>query len=253
MDVDRLTREGNLSHVLHYGTIGSTNDCARELAATLAADETALIVADEQTAGRGRGSNRWWTGPGSLACSLVFDPSVQGIRRQHFPLISLATAVAIVDAVRKLVPTGPLGLHWPNDVFAGGRKLAGILVEVLPDGKHIVGIGLNVNNGAAAAPEELQARATSLLDLTGSEQSRTDVLLATLDRLWPNLGQLAASAAELARRADRACLQHGRTLTIQSGDRRVEGICARIADDGALVLQTGRGEEKFYSGVLIHP
>lgn len=252
IDVQRLLREGSLSHVEHHPTLSSTNDRAREIALDLPADETVLVIADEQTAGRGRGTNRWWTGAGSLACSLVFDPAAQGIKRQHYPLISLATAVAIVDAVRPSIPPGPLGLHWPNDVFAGGRKLAGILIEGMPNGKHVLGIGLNVNNRTAGAPTELRERATSLADLMGREQSRTDVLLELLGRLWPNLGQLAANAAEVGRRADRACLQHGRALTIESGDRRVEGTCVKVADDGALVLRTARGDEKFYSGVLIH-
>jgi len=251
-DIERLLREGCLSHVEHHDSLTSTNDRAREIARDAPAEHMALVLADEQTAGRGRGANRWWTGPGSLAFSLVFDPAAQAIRREHFPIISLATAVAIADAVRAIVPPGQLGLHWPNDVFASGRKLAGILVEVLADGKHVLGVGLNVNNHAADAPAELRDKTTSLADLSGRDHSRTDVLLELLARLWPNLGQLAAGAAEIARRADRACLQHGRSLVIQTGDRRVAGTCIGIADDGALVLQTDRGQEKFYSGVLIH-
>ena len=70
--------------------------------------------------------------------------------------------------------------------------------------------------------------------------------------MWPNLLDLATDSTTLARRADRACLQHDQALTLQTGDRRVDGICAGIADDGALVLRTERGAEKFYSGVLIH-
>ncbi|HEY4309015.1 MAG TPA: biotin--[acetyl-CoA-carboxylase] ligase [Pirellulales bacterium] len=252
IDVQRLQRECLVSHVEHYATLTSTNDRARDIALDLPADEMALVIADEQTVGRGRGANRWWTGAGSLACSLVFDPAAQGIKRQHFPLISLATAVAIVDAVRPTLPPGQLGLHWPNDVFAAGRKLAGILIEGLPNGKHVLGIGVNVNNRVADAPAELRERATSLADLTRREHSRTDVLVELLGRLWPNLGQLAANSAEVGRRADRACLQHGRPLVLQSGDRQVAGTCVKVADDGALVLRTERGEEKFYSGVLIH-
>ncbi|MES1213746.1 MAG: biotin--[acetyl-CoA-carboxylase] ligase [Singulisphaera sp.] len=252
IDVQRLLREGSLAHVEHYETLTSTNDRARDIALDLPSDETALVIADEQTAGRGRGANRWWTGAGSLAVSLVFDPAAQGIKRQHYPLMSLATAVAIVDALRPAIPTGALGLHWPNDVFASGRKLAGILVEGLPNGKHVLGIGLNVNNRTSGAPAEVRERATSLADLTGREQSRTDVLVELLGRLWPYLGQLAANPAEVSRRANRACLQHGMSLVIQSGERRAQGECVKIADDGALVLRTERGEEKFYSGVLVH-
>ena len=192
-DVDRLLREGSLSQVEHHTSLSSTNDRARAIAPHLPAGETALVIADEQSAGRGRGTNRWWTGQGSLACSLVFDPAARGISRQHFPLISLATAVAIVDAVQSIVPGSRLGLHWPNDVFAAGRKLAGILVEVLPDGMHIVGIGLNINNRPADAPQELRNTATSLCDLSGREH-------AALGR---STGHLVAVVAQLARLSDR--------------------------------------------------
>ena len=78
------------------------------------------------------------------------------------------------------------------------------------------------------------------------------MLLELLGRLWPDLGQLAANAAN-GRRADRACLLHGRADHDQSGDRRMEGTFVKVADDGALVLRRGSsGDEKFYSGVLIH-
>ena len=252
LDLDRLRREGRLSRVEHHVLLSSTNDRARELAVKLSADETALVIADEQTFGRGRGANRWWTGPGSLACSLIFNPAAQGIRRETSPLISLSAALSIVDALRPLLPPCPLGLHWPNDVFASDRKLAGILVEAMPDGKHVLGIGLNVNNRAVEAPAELRDKAVSVADLTNQSHSRTDLALRVLAQLWPNLAQLAANPADLARGANRACLQHGRLLVLQIGERRVAGDCEGIADDGALVLRTESGIEKFYSGVLVH-
>ncbi|MBI2826878.1 MAG: biotin--[acetyl-CoA-carboxylase] ligase [Planctomycetia bacterium] len=252
MDINRLARDGCLSRVEHHASLTSTNDRARALAAELRAGEIALVTADEQTAGRGRGANRWWTGPGSLACSLAFDPAAHGIRRAHYPLISLATAVAIVESLEPLAPGHPIGLHWPNDVFAGNRKLSGILVEALADGKHVVGVGLNVNNRSAGAPEELRDKTTSIAELTGREHDRTDVLLGVLARLWPNLASLASDAALLARHADRLCLQRGTLVVIASGGRRTEGLCAGIADDGALVLATEVGHQRFYSGVLVH-
>ena len=252
MNLDRLRRETSLSHVEHHASLTSTNDRARELAAGLTTGATALVVADEQTAGRGRGANRWWTGPGSLAFSFVFDPQTHGIRRETSPLVSLAAALAVIETVQSLVPPSPLGLHWPNDVFAAGRKLSGILVEAQPDGRHVVGIGLNVNNRTSAAPVELQSRVTSLADLSGSAHDRTDVLVALVVQLQKHLTDLAADSAELARRADRACLQHGQPLTIEIGQRRTTGWCAGIADDGALILRTSSGTERFYSGALVH-
>lgn len=252
LDIPRLLRETPVSRVEHHVTITSTNDRARDLAVELARDEAALIVADEQTAGRGRGANRWWTAPGSLACSLVFDPATLAIERASFPLISLATALAIVDATRPLLAGQELGMHWPNDVFAAGRKLSGILVEVLPDGRHVIGVGINVNHRAEETPADLQHRATSLATLSEREHSRTDLLVELLSALWPNFAQLAETPAEVGRRANRYCLQHGQTLVIESGLRRVTGRCVGIDDDGALVLDTDAGRQKFYSGALIH-
>jgi len=252
LDIDRLLRETPLARAEHHATLTSTNDRARELAAVLPRDEAALVVADQQTAGRGRGANRWWTSTGSLACSLVLDPATLGIDRASFPLISLATALAIVDSVRPLLAEHQLGMHWPNDVFANGRKLSGILVEVLPDGRHVIGVGLNVLDRSAEAPAELRDRVASLGALAELPQTRTDLLIGLLAELWPNFVQLAANPAKLAQRADQCCLQHGRTLTINTGQKHVSGRCVGIADDGALMLETDHGPQKFYSGALIH-
>jgi BirA family biotin operon repressor/biotin-[acetyl-CoA-carboxylase] ligase len=252
LDIPRLLAETPISRIEYHETISSTNDRARELAPALGREEAALIVADQQTAGRGRGANRWWTAPGSLACSLVFDPATLGILRASFPLISLATALAIVDATRPLLPGQELGMHWPNDVFAAGRKLSGILVEVLPDGRHVIGVGLNINHRAEETPAELEHRATSLATLSEREHSRTDLLVELLGALWPNFAQLATAPVEIGRRANGACLQHGRTLTIESGHNRVTGRCVGIADDGALLLETDAGPQRFYSGALVH-
>ncbi len=73
------------------------------------------------------------------------------------PLRSLAAGVAVVSAVRPAIAPQQVGLHWPNDVFVGPRKLAGILIDVLADGRHILGIGLNVNNSLADAPDDVRA------------------------------------------------------------------------------------------------
>ena len=156
IDIERLRGEAALSLVEHHDTITSTNDRARELAAHLQPGEMALVLADRQTAGRGRGANRWWTGAGSLAFSLLLHPAARGIRRENFPLISLAAALAIIDAQHPVASAGELGLHWPNDVFAQGAELAGVLVEALTDGWHVLGVGLNVNNRTIDAPAELR-------------------------------------------------------------------------------------------------
>lgn len=253
MDLERLLAAQFVTKAEHHPTLSSTNDYCREYAADLPRNEVLLVIADEQTAGRGRGTNRWWTGAGSLAFSLLFDPTAQGIDRRHFGMIALAAGVATVESVAPRLPRQPLGLHWPNDIFAAGRKLAGILVEGLPDGRHILGLGLNVNNSPIDAPGDVVEIATSLMALTGQSHDRTDVLFDLLVGLQQRLAQLATAPAELGRRADELCLQHGRALTIRNGTRDQTGVCRGIAPDGALILDTQSGRETIYSGVIVKP
>lgn len=250
-DWSGLSAAGLVDRVEYFPTLGSTNDYARQLAATLPRHVRLLVVADEQTAGRGRGANRWWTGLGSLACSLLFDPAGRGIERRYLPMISLAAAIALVETATAVTARIDAGLHWPNDAYIAGNKLAGVLIEALPDGRHVLGMGCNVNNRAKHAPPELSNTVASLADLTGRDHCRGELLAKILRRLDELLDELAQSPHAVGRRADELCLQHGKFLTIRSGSREASGMCAGIADDGALLLDTITGRQWFYSGVLV--
>ncbi len=153
------------------------------MADAVAMRESLLVVADRQTAGRGRGNNRWWTGDGGLAASLLFDPATFGLPRRAIPQVSLVTGVAVVDALGPLVSGHVLGLHWPNDVYVSNRKLAGILVDVLPDGRHIIGIGINTNNALDDAPAELKATVATLHWLTGRVWDHGELLEILLEQM----------------------------------------------------------------------
>lgn len=259
LDVGQLVQRTFVARVEHHRTLGSTNDRAKQCAAAGAGRLPLLIVADAQTAGRGRGTSHWWTGRGSLALSLLFDPRRSGIGPSGRPLVALGTAVAVADTVAPLLAGHMVGIHWPNDVVASGRKLSGILVEILSpsasfppveSGLCVVGIGLNTNNTLDEAPADLRETATTVFELTGARQDQTAVLTALLDKLAETFGQLADDPAQVARRADALCLQHGRTLVIQSGGAETAGRCAGIAEDGALLLDTPAGRQWFYSGRL---
>ena len=239
-----------VDHVEHHPTLTSTNDYAREASARLARHESLLVIADEQTAGRGRGSNRWWTGTGSLAFSLLFDPVARGIARQDCAMISLASAIAIVEATNPRIAPYSTGIHWPNDIYVGRRKLAGILVEALPDGRHILGIGINVNNSVENAPEELAELVATLLDLSRRRHSRGELLLDLLDSLQVRLAQLATQPAQVGKQANDLCLQHGRPLCVQQGSQQIRGRCLGIDADGALMLETDAGRKNIYAGFL---
>ncbi len=251
LDCDRITASGLAARLEYHRQVPSTQDRCHELAKAEKRGSV-LVVAESHTAGRGRGANRWWTGAGSLAFSLLFDPLEWGIPSGPSPQRSLATGVAIVDAVQPLLADHAVGLHWPNDVYVGNRKLAGILIDVLPDGRYVVGIGINVNNSLADAPSDVQARAVSLADLTGQPIDCTALLLDVTSGLKSALTTAAAAPREFGLRFQQLCLQLGRELTIEVGARRTSGRCAGIAPDGALLLETGDGWQRFYSGVLCH-
>ncbi len=249
IDIDRLLAESFLAAAEYHPTLDSSQNRA-QAAAAAGARGPLLIVADRQTAGRGRGTNRWWTGPGSLAFSLLFDPALWSLSTPAVPMRSLAAGVAVVNAVTPALYPHHVGLHWPNDVYVGGRKLAGILIDLLADGRHILGIGLNVNNSLAAAPAEVRERATSMCDLTGMRHDRTGLLVDILAELAAVFQQSAAQPEAFGTRFQDLCLQVGKPLVIHVHGAATAGHCLGIAADGALLLETERGLEKIYSGVL---
>ena len=250
LDVDRLVRETFVARVECHRELGSTNDRARECAAEGKGKLPVLVVARRQTAGRGRGEKRWWSGEGSLACSVVVDLEALGVEPGRRPMVSLAAALAVVQTVEPLLTAETVGIHWPNDVFAAGRKLAGILVEGLAGGRFVVGIGLNVNNTVEEAPTELRSVATTLHDLTGRRHEPSDILVGLLRHLETMLRQLASDPDDVGTLADGRCLQRGRELAVESGNRVVRGLCAGIAPDGALLLDAPEGRLRLHSGTV---
>lgn len=241
-----------LQHVEWHDELGSTQDRARELMTVGALPVPYLIGADLQTGGRGRGKHRWWTGRGALAMSLVIDPgefaplSVTTLP----PQLALAVGVAVCHALRGLLPAEIVGLHWPNDIYVGQRKLAGILTEVLSPRRVIIGIGLNSNNTLADAPAELRATAVTLRDLLQRPVDADALLVALLAEVRAALQLLYDQPAELGREFDALCLQRGQMLLLRQGEQHHAGRCLGIAADGGLLLETEAGLRTFYSGTL---
>lgn len=247
-DAKRLVGATFVAEVEYHDVIGSTNDRAKELAQRGGACLPVLVIAQRQTAGRGRGENRWWTGVGSLALSVLVDLKTFGVAGMHTPLVALAAGIAVVGAVRTCVPGVPLGLHWPNDVYLAGKKLAGTLVESAAGGLHVVGIGLNANNTAGDAPQELRGRLTTLRDETGRFHDPTPIVHRLLQGLETWLDRLGKTPHRVARRADGLCLQRGRLVCLQHPEGTTQGLCLGIAADGALVIETQGGQHAYYTG-----
>ena len=216
-------------HVL--GTTPSTNDHAKALARDGAPHGT-LVVADQQTAGRGRLGRVWQSPSGvNVALSMVLRP---GLPLQHAHLVSFAAAVALAEAAG-----GRTGLKWPNDLLAvDGRKVGGILAERDPDGAFlVVGIGVNVG----WAPSELPA--TTLAEV-GGVIDRIALIADTARRLDGYFAWLPERRAELLDCWRAHSLMTGRSVSVGA----VQGTAVDIDVDGALLVRTGSGIERILAG-----
>ena len=217
---------------LHLRETDSTNLRARDLALQGAPHGT-LVTAAAQTAGRGRQGRVWTAPPGrALLLSLLLrDPP---------PLLPLIAAVAVADAV---ADAGDVAIKWPNDVWLGGRKVAGILVEGRPqEGWAIVGIGVNVAVRAEDLPAELRDRATGL----GREPDAIEAVLRALLRAFED--RLAEEPADtLAAWRERDALL-GRELRWDGGS----GTGAGIDEAGRLLVTTADGEERALNAGEVH-
>jgi drug/metabolite transporter, DME family len=255
-DLQRLRDAGPVRRVECHRALASTSDRALELAGREVLDTPYLVLAEVQTGGRGRGTNRWWAGPGALTFSLILEAGRLRVPPERWPKLALTAGLAVSDEIGERAPGAPVGIKWPNDVYLAGRKVAGILVEVpsARQGRVVLGIGININNSLAEAPAELQAMATSLLDETGRRSELTDVLVGVLRRLEREFAALASADVDLSERWRASCVLNGRPLTVLSTGDTIAGVCCGIDRDGALVIETSAGPRRVYSGtVTTHP
>lgn len=221
---------------------GSTNEDAR-LWAAQGAPHGALVVADAQTAGRGRLGRAWATPPGAaLALSAVLRPGWPGDR---LALLPFAAGLAVARALEGLALRP--GLKWPNDVLVNGRKIAGILAEITRDAL-VLGIGVNLNWPRRRMGHEFAARATSVLEERGGPVSRPLFLrrlVAELDRALAELADTPDAALD-AWRARSVTL--GREVRVRAGDEILKGVAREVRRDGGLVLARPGGELVVHAG-----
>ena len=230
-----------LSAFRYYDTLGSTNDEALAWASQGAPDFS-LILADEQTNGRGRMNRKWFTPPRSaLAMSLILRPTT--IERAHPTRTTGLLALSLAESLLKLglIPQ----IKWPNDVLLTGRKVAGILVETTWMGDNldalILGMGVNVLNMSVPPAEQLLFPATSIETELGHPIERTELLRDVLARVldWrPKLGTdvfLKSWEGTLAFR--------GQQVQVQGGSEKpVMGELLGLETDGSLRLRDKHGK-----------
>jgi BirA family biotin operon repressor/biotin-[acetyl-CoA-carboxylase] ligase len=228
---------------------GSTNDVAKELAAQ-GAPEGTVIVADEQTAGRGRLGRRWQAPPGTcLLCSILFRPNLPPTQTQQ---LTMLCALAAADAIKEIANLY-VWLKWPNDLiiksqtqnpkFQGWRKLAGLLTETGFTGERleyvIVGIGINVNVKAESLPT-LAPNATSILAETGQAVDRAVLLVALLTGVERRYKALQAGESPYQEWVSRLATLGKRVKATVSGET-LTGVAESVDQDGALLLRTPDG------------
>ncbi|MCA9262104.1 MAG: biotin--[acetyl-CoA-carboxylase] ligase [Planctomycetales bacterium] len=236
----------------YHDTVASTNNLALQTAARYDGPLPLLIVTEQQTGGRGRGSNTWWSSQGALTFSVMLDAGPLALPVRCWPQASLATGLSVCEAVEHFLRPAQAGVKWPNDVWVGGRKLCGILVEAPPDASErlVLGIGINVNNSALDAPPELQETAVAMCDVSGANYQLTDVLSAVLLRLAHWLPRVARQDPDMLAAWKERCVLKGRGVTVDQDVRAVSGRCLGIDADGALLVDTTVGVERLLSGVV---
>jgi BirA family biotin operon repressor/biotin-[acetyl-CoA-carboxylase] ligase len=223
--------------VVYYPSLSSTNDTAKKLAQQGAAEGT-VVLAGQQTEGRGRLGRSWVSAPGSsVLLSVILHPDPSRLAQ-----INMAAGLAIVRTIEKATKLGP-AIKWPNDVLINGRKVCGILMENLFEGGQlkgaIVGIGLNVRLDTSSY-SQISDIATSLAQESGMELTPRDILptlLRELDQAYCVLQQGGDIYGDWLGHVETL----GRFARVRCGDSIEEGYAESIGTDGSITLRRADG------------
>ncbi|MCA8901441.1 MAG: biotin--[acetyl-CoA-carboxylase] ligase [Hyphomonas sp.] len=226
--------------VHRFDTIDSTNtEAKRRAKAGSFAD--GWIVADEQTAGRGRLERGWASPKGNLFCTALFhEPGGFAVAAR----IPFAAALAVSDVAQHFAPGAEARLKWPNDVRVRGQKLSGILIETGNDGAGLwvaAGMGINV----AEAPPAAGQAATCLATLAPGTHFTAGEVFADLSECFARRLEQARQGFETVRRDWLARAEGlGQTVRVVPGGEAIEGVFEDMAADGALILRLPDGSHQ---------
>lgn len=238
--------------IVFYEEIGSASDEAKRLARE-GKQEGLLVLAEKQTAGRGRFSRKWHSPEKTgLYCSLILRPSIS---LSKIPLLTILAGVAVLETIQNETSLSPL-IKWPNDVLINGKKICGILTESVS--KHsriefaVLGIGVNINNKMEEFPENIRSGSTSLRIEAGKDINREKFLSSLMYYLEKNYaGFLEEDNENILKfwRENNETL--GEKVTAYRGTRVVSGLAKDIDENGNLLIQLNNGNvEKVSSGEL---
>lgn len=230
-----------LGEIRYFDSIGSTNDEALKWAQSGARDMS-ILVADEQTLGRGRMDRPWFTPPGTaLAFSMVLRPTLD--EKPHLSRLVGLAALSIAQTLQtfRLSPQ----IKWPNDILLNQRKVAGVLIELVWAGDEVacvvIGIGINVLKRAVPGTDILRFPATSLEDALGNAVDRENLLRNTLSAFIDLRPQLGGDL--LMNKWGELLAYRGRQVRVEmGGDRTVAGRLEGILSDGSLRIRDDNGK-----------
>lgn len=246
-----LTGRGRTPNLITLEKVDSTNtEAERHLAA--GTRTPFVILAREQTQGRGRRGRTWYSpAAGNLYSTFVFRPRLEPARLQDFTLWMGLNVCELVANFSKLEP----GLKWPNDLLLQGKKAGGMLTEARIDADQVhdlvFGLGLNLNARTEDLPRELKATATSIAEAAGGPIDVNRFAAALITRVFSAYGRFVDNDyrekfAELWQRFD---VLRGQEVSVTQGTRTVTGIATGIDDEGSLIVRTGPGQtERFRAG-----
>jgi BirA family biotin operon repressor/biotin-[acetyl-CoA-carboxylase] ligase len=251
-DFERVTISEKLkvirTEILHVKTIDSTNSRLLDNDIT---ENGIVLLADYQTAGRGRFDRRWESPAEEALLFSVLLTDIKPGRRQY--IYTFLAAVAVYSALRRIVPSEHhLVLKWPNDVLLNGKKLCGILVQGKLSGtvqkRLVIGIGININQPEKYFNGQL-SRGISLYSATGHHFDRFQILTAVLKHLDEQLNVLQDNGESLIlHKWKDACDSIGDRIKVDNGQEMFAGVFKDIDENGALILFSGEGEMLFHAG-----
>lgn len=229
-------RKDLLPFRLHWFTrLRSTNDHAATLRRRHQLFAPAVVLTGHQLAGRGRGSNTWWSGTGSITATFIL-PADEHLAAHHVPLLA---GLAIRSAIAEVISNDDVQLKWPNDLQHHRRKMAGLLCERL-DKVDLIGLGLNVNINLRKVPKLLRERITSLQQITGSPINQSTALAVIARHLHQRLSHRNELSFDgVIREYDRHhALLHRRVTVFSPGtDPPITGMCEGLDRIGRLLVR----------------
>ena len=244
--VARLLNDQVIASAWYAESTSSTNtvalnelDPAREASSSL----PRLFLTDRQTTGRGRRGRDWLSSDQTLTFSILLE---LGTRAPTSDLLSLAVGVGIAQSIEFDLAPLNTQIKWPNDVYAGGGKVAGILLETtgVANDRVVVGVGLNVGAPPEMDESGLAAKVCSLHEATGRITGRYDHLYSIVQQIMNAIQSIDSVIPEFKRR----CLLTGKSIRYSEGGIQREGRCLGIDQEGALIVESETATQQLRSG-----